>query len=158
MPVDIHQLKSDDAAMMKSLSDMFGVAFGDVPTYSHNQPNDDYLVQLLGSDSFIALAALRGTKVVGGLAAYELRKYEQLRSEIYIYDLAVAKEERRNGIATNLIERLKWIGLDRGAYEIFVQADTDVEDGPAISLYSQLGVREEVLHFSIPINSEVGVA
>jgi len=41
------------------------------------------------------------------LAAYELRKFEQERSEVYIYDLAVASAHRREGIATALIERLK---------------------------------------------------
>lgn len=34
---------------------------------------------------------------------------------------------------------------------IFVQADTGVEDGPAIALYTQLGKREDVLHFDVEI-------
>jgi len=42
-------------------------------------------------DSFIAVAAMEGDAVIGGIAAYELRKFEQQRSEIYIYDLAVAE-------------------------------------------------------------------
>ncbi len=91
--------------------------------------------------------------VVGGLAAYELKKFEQERSEIYIYDLAVSSEYRRKGIATALIERLKLIAADRGAYVIFVQADTDIEDEPAIGLYTKLGLREEVLHFDISVES-----
>ena len=37
----------------------------------------------------------------------------------------------------------------RGAYVIFVQAD--IGDEPAIALYSKLGVREDVLHFDIPV-------
>src|SRR5690606_39663495 len=61
----------------------------------------------LGSDSFIALAAIEGDQVVGGVTAYELKKFEQERSEIYIYDLAVAAAYRRRGIATALIEKLK---------------------------------------------------
>jgi aminoglycoside 3-N-acetyltransferase I len=52
---------------------------------------------------------LKGGVVVCGLAAYELKKFEQERSEIYIYDLAVASEHRREGIATALIEKLKEI-------------------------------------------------
>ncbi len=136
---------------------MFGVTFGDVPTYSHKQPSRDYIARLLGGNSFIALAALRGDDVIGGLAAYELRKFEQERSEIYIYDLAVVEEERRKGIATDLIQRLKEIARDRGAYELFAQADIEIEDEPAIALYSQLGVREEVLHFSIPIGGGADV-
>nr|WP_277883972.1 GNAT family N-acetyltransferase [Nostoc sp. FACHB-888] len=55
----------------------------------------DYLRQLLDSDYFIALAALKEGEVVGGLTAYKLKKFEQERSEIYIYDLAVAAAHRR---------------------------------------------------------------
>ena len=83
----------------------------------------DYLKRLLGSEYFIALAAIRGGQVVGGLVAYELQKFEQERSEIYIYDLAVAASHRRQGIATALILELKKIGASRGADVLFVQAD-----------------------------------
>src|SRR5690606_19009782 len=103
--------------------------------------------RLLASDSFIALVALKGEAIVGGVAGYELKKFEQRRSEIYIYDLAVAREHRRQGVATALINELRKIAAERGAYVIFVQADTGIEDAPAIALYTKLGVREDVLHF-----------
>ena len=51
-----------------------------------------------------------------------LPKFEQERSEVYIYDLAVAVAHRREGIATALIMELKRIASLRGAYVIFVQA------------------------------------
>jgi aminoglycoside 3-N-acetyltransferase I len=92
---------------------------------------------------------LKCADVVGGLAAYELRKFEQERCEIYIYDLAVAEPHRRTGIATALIEELRTIGAQLGAYVIFVQADP--ADAPAVALYSKLGKREDVLHFDIAI-------
>lgn len=97
------------------------------------------------------IAALKNDHIDGGLAAYELKKFEQERSEIYIYDLAVTQAHRRQGVATALIEELKKIGAARGAYVIFVQADTAIEDEPAIALYTKLGVREDVLHFDIPV-------
>ena len=111
-----------------------------------------------GSDYFIALAALKNGDVVGGIAAYELKKFEQERGEIYIYDLAVAAAYRRKGVATALIEKLKQLAVARGAWVIFVQADTAIEDEPAIALYTQLGVREDVLHFDIPLSSKGGAA
>jgi aminoglycoside 3-N-acetyltransferase I len=86
---------------------------------------------------------------VGGIAAYELKKFEQERSEIYIYDLAVAALHRREGIATALIAELRKIAAGRGAYVIFVQADR--RDAPAIALYTKLGTRKDALHFDIPI-------
>jgi aminoglycoside 3-N-acetyltransferase I len=104
---------------------------------------------LLGSNYFIALVALKKGSVVGGLVAYELHKFEQEHSEIYIYDLAVAAAHRRQGIATALIQELKKIAVARGAYVIFVQAD--IADAPAIELYTKLGVREDVLHFDITV-------
>jgi aminoglycoside 3-N-acetyltransferase I len=98
---------------------------------------------------------VQGEQVIGGLAAYELRKFEQERSEIYIYDLAVSTAHRRQGVATALIQELKNIAAGRGAYVIFVQADTGPEDEAAIALYSKLGIKENVLHFDIPARSHV---
>ena len=122
---------------------------GDEKTYRAARPGASYLQRLLGSEYFIALAAISNDSVVGGLAAYELRKFEQERSEVYIYDLAVAEAHRRRGIASALIESLQWISSARGAHVIFVQAD--LEDVPAIRLYTKLGAREDVLHFDIPV-------
>jgi aminoglycoside 3-N-acetyltransferase I len=99
---------------------------------------------------------LKNGSVVGGIAAYELQKFEQERSEIYIYDLAVAAAHRREGIATALIQELKKIGAAREAYVIFVQAD--IGDIPAIELYTKLGTREEVLHFDIAVAGGNGAA
>ena len=66
-----------------------------------------------------------------------------------IYDLAVAKEHRRRGIATTLTRRLIDIARERRAYVIFVQADS--EDDPAIKLYESLGTKKEVFHFDITV-------
>lgn len=151
MPIDIYHITSNDIPLMNALLTTFGEAFDDVETYTANRPSEDYLRQLLSGETFIALAAIKDREVVGGIAAYELRKFEQERSEIYIYDLAVASTHRRQGIAMALIEKLKDIAAKRGAYVIFVQADTGVEDKPAIALYSKLGRREHVLHFDIPL-------
>ena len=153
MSLRVRQITPNDIALMEALLATFGDAFDDVDTYTKNRPSASYLRQLLGSDYFIALAALKNDDIVGGIAAYELRKFEQERSEIYIYDLAVAAAHRREGIATALIEELRKIGATRGAYVIFVQADNGVEDQPAIALYAKLGAREDVLHFDIPVEA-----
>lgn len=151
VPFSIRQLTSDDVELMEALSTRFGEAFGEVETYSAARPSQAYLERLLGSDSFIALVAVKQGLVVGGIAAYHLQKFEQARSEIYIYDLAVAAAHRREGIATALIHELKTIAAARGAYVIFVQADYG--DEPAIKLYTKLGIREEVLHFDIAVST-----
>lgn len=144
----VRRLGAQDIGLMPALLRTFGEAFGDVETYVIRQPGPAYLQRLLEGDSFIALAAVEeGGAIIGGLAAYELKKFEQERSEVYIYDLAVDAAHRRRGVATGLIEALKTIAAARGAYVIFVQAD--LGDDPAIALYTKLGIREDVLHFDI---------
>ncbi|MBV9569688.1 MAG: AAC(3)-I family aminoglycoside N-acetyltransferase [Alphaproteobacteria bacterium] len=150
---DIRQLGANDIDTMRAMLRMFGRAFEDVPTYCDEQPSDAYLRRLLARDSFIALAAMGDDGgVVGGIAAYVLDKFEQERSEIYIYDLAVAQPHRRQGVATALIENLRAIASRRGACVIFVQAD--LGDAPAIALYTKLGIREDVLHFDIDVQPD----
>lgn len=141
---------------MRAMLSMFGRSFDDPGTYAEQQPDDSYLSRLLGSETFIAIAAIAAGQVVGGLAAYILPKFEQARSELYIYDLAVDERFRRQGVATALIERLKQVARERGAYVIFVQADHG--DDAAIALYSKLGMREDVLHFDIAPTEGAGQA
>jgi ribosomal protein S18 acetylase RimI-like enzyme len=144
----IQTLTPHDLPVMRMLLHLFGEVFDDRPTYSQHQPDDDYLAELLGSPTFIAIAATQGDEVVGALAGYVLPKFEQRRSEFYLYDLAVAEPHRRQGVATALIRQLQRAAAARGIYVILVQADHG--DDPAIALYSKLGAREDVLHFDIP--------
>jgi len=137
---------ADTSAFLQLLV-LFADAFEDHESYLSSIPSKVYLSSLLDRDDFIPLVAFADSKVVGGLAAYVLRKFEQERSEIYIYDLAVDETHRRRGIATGLINKLKEIARERGAWVIYVQADHG--DDPAIKLYESLGTREDVLHFDI---------
>ncbi|HEY0844826.1 MAG TPA: AAC(3)-I family aminoglycoside N-acetyltransferase [Noviherbaspirillum sp.] len=143
----VQSLSGEDIGIMRAMLAMFGEAFDDRATYTQAQPDDSYLRGLLSNGAFIAVAAISGDDVVGGLAAYTLPKFEQARTEIYIYDLAVATAYRRRGIATAMIEDLKRIARVKGAYVIYVQADHG--DDAAIALYTKLGIREDVLHFDI---------
>ena len=152
--IEIRRLGPDDILLIEALL----TTFGEMETYTAKRPSEDYLRRLLSGDTFIALAAVKNNKVIGGIAAYELRKFEQERSEIYIYDLAVASAYRRQGIATALIGKLQEIAGDLGAYAIFVQADTSIEDEPAIALYTKLGKREDVFHFDIAVDDKRGTA
>src|SRR5215468_11100073 len=143
------QLTCADVSLLKDLIRVFGESFDEVDTYQSSVPSDDYLTRLLATQHFIAVVATNGEEVVGGLAAYELDKFEQDRREIYIYDLAVVESHRRRGVATGLIGELRKIASERDAYVIFVQANT--EDGPAIALYETLGTKESAYHFDIEV-------
>ena len=139
MHYTFEQLTTSNIDLLKDLLRVFGEAFEDVETYQGAVPSNDYLASLLAMRHFIVVVARRDREVVGGLAAYELQKFERDRREIYIYDLAVAADHRRKGVARNLIAELRRIAADRGAYVIYVQADRD--DAPAIALYEGLGKR-----------------
>jgi aminoglycoside 3-N-acetyltransferase I len=149
MVFTVRRLALGDAALFRSLNAMFGAAFGEPETFESAPPSEAYLDSLLAKPHIIPIVALAEGEVVGGLVAYELDKYEQARSEVYIYDLAVAEPHRHQGIATALIERLREIAAERGAWVIYVQADYG--DEPAIALYTKLGAREDVMHFDIGV-------
>lgn len=100
-------LLSADVPLFKQLLNVFGQAFAKPETYQSAVPSNPYWQTLLGRQHFIVLVAQAGQTVVGGLVAYELEKFEQERKELYIYDLAVAAEHRRQGIATSLIRELQ---------------------------------------------------
>ena len=146
-PLDIRVLGSQDVGLLRQMLVVFGQEFDDMPTYTARQPDDTYLRRLLESATFVAIAAVAGTEVVGGLAGYILQKFEQARAEFYIYDLAVDESHRRRGVATAMIRHLERLAAAKGFYVIFVQADHG--DDAAIALYTKVGRREEVLHFDI---------
>lgn len=146
----IKHLGIEDVALLRQANEMFGEVFADSDSFHKNPPSDAYLVSLLQQNTFIALAGIADGRVVGGLVAYELKKFEQERSEVYIYDLAVLESHQRKGIATELIRKLQDIVRPRGAYVIFVQADKP-DDG-AIAFYRSLtDHQEDVFHFDIRV-------
>ena len=146
MTTRIYRLGADDGIAMRALNAVFAEAFDEPDSYQP-APGGTYLQAVLGRPDVIVLAAEAGGAIVGGLVAYVLAKLEQERSEIYIYDLAVAEAHRRRGVATALIGRVQDIAAEVGAWVIYVQADHG--DDPAIALYTKLGKREDVMHFDI---------
>lgn len=145
------RLEASDLAAMKALLRLFAEVFGDLGTYQTAVPRDEYLLSLLRDQTFFAVATFdENGAAIGGLAAYELRKFEQERSEVYIYDLAVDAAHRRKGIATALIRTLGRAARERGAYIMFVQADIGEEDIPANALYRKLSTEMIVAnHYDI---------
>jgi aminoglycoside 3-N-acetyltransferase I len=146
---DVRRLIPGEASIFHQLNDLFAAAFGEVEKYQAAKPTSAHLERLLQMQHVIPLVAFANGKIVGGLVAYELDKFEQERREIYIYDLAVEEDYRRQGVATALIHHLREIARQRGAWVIYVQADYG--DDPAIALYTKLGAREDVMHFDISV-------
>lgn len=146
----IRRLVPADVAGFRAMNRLFALAFDDPETYGDAPPGDHWATRWLANPDHIALLAERAGEPVGALAAYVLPKFEQARSEIYIYDLAVIEPVRRQGVATGLIDHLRAVARDIGAWTIFVQADTIPEDEPARALYRKLACEEmTALHFDI---------
>jgi aminoglycoside 3-N-acetyltransferase I len=148
----IRRLGPSDSVLFHQMNTVFGDAFEDSESYTADRPDEAYVTDLLRQDHIHAVVATQDQEVIGCLVAYELRKFERPRSEIYIYDLAVRVQHRRRGVATALINHLRKIAARRGVWVIYVQADHG--DDPAIALYTRLGTREDVIHFDIPVSDE----
>jgi ribosomal protein S18 acetylase RimI-like enzyme len=148
--IHIERLGPAQLGAVREAMQVFAHAFDEQGTFFSAPPSDAYFERLLSNSHFVMLAARINGTLVGALAAYELVKYEQERSEFYIYDLAVAEPFRRRGVARRLIEALKPIARSAGAWVIFVQADRG--DEPAVALYRSMGTEEEPLHFDIPVD------
>jgi aminoglycoside 3-N-acetyltransferase I len=147
MTFSVERLGDADTGLMRRLNELFARVFMEPESYKP-APSESYFARVLARTDVIVLAAVADGDVVGGLVAYVLEKLEQERSEIYIYDLAVAEHCRRRGVATALIAEVQAIARRVGAWVVYVQAD--YVDAPAVALYEKLGTREEVLHFDIP--------
>lgn len=146
---EVARLTASEVAAMRAVLAVYSQAFSEPENYQHKQPSDDYLVSLLERPDFVQLAAFSGGEVIGALSAYVLAKFEQERSEIYIYDLAVLEPFRRRGIAEQLIRALAPIAKAAAAHVVFVQADKG--DAVPTALYRKLGEQEDVLHFDLNI-------
>jgi aminoglycoside 3-N-acetyltransferase I len=153
--VAVQRLGPGDTRLGRAMNMLFAAAFEDAPRYVGAPPDDSYLNELLVQSGTIAIVAIADDAVMGALTAYALPKFEQACSEIYIYDLAVAENWRRQGVATALIGEVIKIARSTGACAVFVQADYG--DDPAIALYTKLGTRENVMHFDfLPTKGERG--
>ena len=146
--LEITRLGTGQTESLRALLHLFGEAFDEADSYHHHQPDDAWLESLLSDEDFIVLTAKYQGQISGGLCAYVLRKFEQRRKEIYIYDLAVAQKSRRKGVATALIDRVRDLAAQLGAWIIVVQAEFD-NDG-ARALYRTMGPEETSCHYGIP--------
>ena len=150
IPLAITRIGPGELAAFRALNEVMGRAFGDGHHSAGDPPDDGYALRLLERPEVILLLAEQGGVPVGALAGYELLKWEQARSELYIYDLAVLEHARRQGVATALIDETRAIARERGASTVFVQADTVPKDEPARRLYRKLACEEiTALHFDI---------
>jgi aminoglycoside 3-N-acetyltransferase I len=98
---------------------------------------DTYLDDLLGRDTFWAIAALSGNEVVGGLTAHTLPMTRTESAEVFIYDVAVRGDHQRLGIGRQLVTALRAAASEAGLGDVFVPVDS--ADEHALDFYRALG-------------------
>ena len=144
MMIEVQKLQSEDLQELVELIRLYENVF---EMDDFVLPSEQYLQSLLDRQGTTFLVAKKNESIVGGLTAHDLPSTYFEANEVYIYDLAVAKEHQRKGIGKKLLVELSSICKLKGESEIFVQADAD--DEHALEFYrSAGGIAEEVVHFS----------
>ena len=99
--------------------------------------SDAYVDRLLAREDFLAIAALAGDRVAGGLTAYVIPLTRSQASEVFIYDVAVRSEDRRKGVGRELVTALRDVVGAKGCDDVFVLAEN--ADVDALNFYRSLG-------------------
>lgn len=137
----IRRLTTDDTTTLQSLNALFADVFQDPKSYAEHKPDHNYLTDFLSDEKHIVIVAEVDGRVVGGLVAYFLDKFEQQRREVFVYDVAVAADRQRQGIGKQLMDAVKVEAKKLGAYAVFLQAD---EGDAAIHFYESLKPSENL--------------
>lgn len=150
MNLSIKKLSEKDLPLAKQLLEWFqaddGIEHPVIPT-------DEYLNNLLSTDTFHMLAAMHNALFIGGLTAFEIPTYYRQGVEMFLYEIGVHGPYRQLGVATQLIETLKEICSVKAIPVIYV--GTEMDNVPAKKLYTATGGElEEVAWFTYQLNNK----
>jgi len=129
----ITRLTSADVARARETFGLIADVFGE----AREPLSDRYLGRLLARPGFWAYAAVVDGASVGGLTAHTLPMTTGERSEVFLYDIAVAADHQRVGIGRALIDALRRDARAEGVEVVVVPVDDD--DADAIDFYRSLG-------------------
>lgn len=131
--------------------DELAVLFDQYRQFYGKQPDLErcrhFMGQRLEHGESVVFAADAGAGQLGGFTQlYRSFCSVELHELIYLYDLFVAPEFRRKGIATALMDAARQYGLERGAGRL--QLETAVDNARAQSLYEGLGWKRDDLFYT----------
>ncbi len=95
----------------------------------------------LADDRHHLLIGYVGDQPAGFVTAVELLHPDKPKPEMFLYELGVDEEYRRQGVATALMQRLVDLCHERGCGEMFVLTDDDNAAGNAT--YAKAGGKPE---------------
>jgi aminoglycoside 3-N-acetyltransferase I len=133
---EVQRLGPGDREDARDLFALLAGVFGE----AHGPLSDAYIDALLARPEFWALAARADGRIVGGLTAHTLPMTRDESREIFIFDLGVQVDHRRQGVGRALLTYLRDAATGAGAGQVFVAAD--VEDTEALELYRAVGGEE----------------
>jgi aminoglycoside 3-N-acetyltransferase I len=140
----IRRLTKSDGAIFQQQIQLFGEVFDEE---NPGATSAAYLETLLENPAFIAFAILQEQEVWGGATAYILPLYQQAKTEVFLYDIAIHPDYQRQGLGAKLLSSLIAHCRQEGLGEVFVA--THEEDAGALDFYRATGGREEkVRHFT----------
>jgi ribosomal protein S18 acetylase RimI-like enzyme len=93
--------------------------------------------ELLADDRTVFLVAFDESEPIGFVLAYELLRRHGEPSQLFVYEVGVATEVRRRGVATELMREVGRIARARGIRRGFVL--TNEANEAAMELYRSLG-------------------
>jgi len=97
--------------------------------------------RMANDESVVFAAAANGGSIVGFTQLYCSFCSVEMKELIYLYDLFVAPERRRQGVARALMDAARQFGIDRGAGEM--KLETAIDNTPAQSLYESMGWKRD---------------
>jgi ribosomal protein S18 acetylase RimI-like enzyme len=126
LPVDIHHVRpGDEWLLMRVAPDVFD-----------HEINDRQLAAYLANPGHMLLIALADGEVIGQARGI-VHLHPDADPELYVDNLGVAEDWRRQGIARRLMLALYDLGRSAGCTETWVGTEPDNE--PAKALYASLG-------------------
>ncbi|MGH7722287.1 MAG: GNAT family N-acetyltransferase [Candidatus Dormibacteria bacterium] len=129
---DVRRLGPDDESLVLQAEELFD-----------NPPQQSWVAQFLRDPTHHLFMAFRGGRPSGFVSAVELTHPDK-GTEMFLYELAVAPADRRQGVATALLRELTALARRRGCYDMWVLTDDD--NIAALNAYRSSGATREGEH------------
>ncbi len=111
-----------------------------VATFKNSHPTISYMAQfLVNKDTYFYVAEVEG-ELAGFLLAYKLERCDGEKAMMFLYEIEVSSQRRRQGIGKALVQAIKECEQKR-FLKMFVLTDDSNE--PAKNLYASAGGRRE---------------
>jgi aminoglycoside 3-N-acetyltransferase I len=117
MAATVTRLGANDVATLRSISRRF----------KRRDVDDDTAASLLARDDVVVLATIEGGAPIGFALAYLLPRLDRAEGMLFVYELDVAEEHRRQGHGRAMLDMLKAFSAEWGLMKMFISTGEDNE-------------------------------